>query len=205
MRMPSISIDKIGTEHLLVPVVGMSPLIVHNFGAKQRQKMLDDFQGRKSLKEKKDPQAEYEAAFHYLKDGTGGFPAAGFKLATVGGARFYDNNVTMTELRQFMFFRGEFSDRDPQQLVRIVGEPRMREDVVRVARGKPDLRYRPEYTEWSATLDVVYVTSSLSRDSLLSLIDAGGMGVGVGEWRPQKGGEFGTYQIDTSRELEIVP
>lgn len=202
--MADIQIDRISSEHLLVPIVGTSPLIVHNFGQKQRQKMLDDMQGRKSPKTPKNPDAEYQQAFHFMKDGSGGFPAAGFKKATVGGARFYGKNVTMTELRQVMFFRGEISDKDPQALVKINGEPRMREDVVRIARGGTDLRYRPEWPEWSATLEVVYVVSSLTRASLLSLIDAGGMGVGVGEWRPERGGDFGTYQLDPSREVEVV-
>jgi hypothetical protein len=30
---------------------------------------------------------------------------------------------------------------------------------------------------------------------VLALIEAGGMGVGVGEWRPEKSGMFGTYQL----------
>lgn len=202
--MADIEISRIGTEHLLVPIRGTSPLIMHNFGAKQRQKMLDGMQGRKAPKEKRVPQDDYEAAFHRLKDGSGGFPAGGFKKATIGAARFYGNGVKMTDLRQMIFFKGEFSDSDPQQLVRITGSPRMREDIVRISMGKTDLRYRPEYPEWSAVLEVIYVTSSLTRDSLLSLIDAGGMGVGVGEWRPERGGEFGTYMIDSSREVEVI-
>jgi len=203
--MADIEISRIGTETLRVPVIGTMPLIVHNFSAKAKRQMLDAQQGRKSPKEARDPQAEYEAAFYRTKDGYG-FPVTAFKAATIGAARFYGKDVRMTELRQFIFMRGEISDRDPQALVEIAGEPRMREDVVRL--GGPsrsaDLRYRPEFPEWSTVLEVTYVKSSLSRASLLSLIDAGGMGVGVGEWRPEKRGEFGTYQIDPSREVEVL-
>lgn len=82
----------------------------------------------------------------------------------------------------------------------------MREDVVRL--GGPsrsaDLRYRPEFPEWRTALEVTYVKSSLTRESLLSLVDAGGMGIGIGEWRPEKRGEFGTYQVDASREVEVL-
>lgn len=102
--------------------------------------------------------------------------------------------------------RGEISERDAQALVPIDGEPRMREDVVRL--GGPsrsaDLRYRPEFPEWRTALEVTYVKSSLTRESLLSLVDAGGMGIGIGEWRPEKRGEFGTYQVDASREVEVL-
>ena len=63
------------------------------------------------------------------------------------------------------------------------------------------LRYRAEFTEWSTTLTITYIKSMLDRNSVLSLLDAGGMGVGVGEWRPQRNGDYGTYAIDNSREL----
>lgn len=198
-----IQIDEIAAETISVPIIGTAPLIVHRFSEKAKRQMLDNMQGRKSPKEVKDPQAEYEAAFYRLKDGDPGFPAIAFKAATIGGVRFYGKNITMTACKQFMFFRGEISD-DGRAMVRIEGEPRMREDVVTVGRGGSDLRYRPEFLEWSTTLTVVYVTSALTRGSVLSLIDAGGMGVGVGEWRPEKDGDFGTYRIDPTREVEVL-
>lgn len=198
----AIEIHQIAAETLLVPIVGTTPLIVHRFSEKAKRQMLDNMQGRKSPKTAKDPQAEYEAAFYRLADGSFGFPSLAFKAATVGGARFYQG-VTMTALKQFMYLRGEVGD-DGRALTRIVGEPEMREDVVTVGRNGSDLRYRPQFSQWSATLEVTYVTSALTRGSVLSLIDAGGMGVGVGEWRPEKDGDFGTYRVDPAREIEIV-
>jgi hypothetical protein len=205
-----ITIDKIDTETLMIPIVGTSPLIVHNFSEKSKRQMLEAQQGKKSVKQIRDPEAEYEAAFYRLtrEDGSEGFgfPVTAFKAATIGAARFYGKSVKMTELRQFLFFRGILSPSDPQQLVEILGEPRMREDVVRLSgpSRSADLRYRPEFWPWSASLEVTYVKTSLSRDSVLSLVDAGGLGVGVGEWRPEKRGEFGTYKIDVDKGVEIV-
>jgi hypothetical protein len=202
MTEPIIQIDRIPAETLRVPIVGTAPLIVHAFSAKARRRMLDEMQGRKAPKEPKDPQAEYEAAFYRLKDGGYGFPVIAFKAATIGAARFYGKNVTMTALKQFMFFTGEPGG-NGQQMARIAGEPRMREDPVTVGRGR-DLRYRPEFPEWSTVLEVTYAISALTQGSVLSLIDAGGMGVGVGEWRPEKDGSFGTYRIDPTREVEVI-
>lgn len=198
----AIEIHQISAETLLVPIVGTSPLIMHRFSEKAKRQMLDNMQGKKSPKQPKDPKAEYEAAFYRLKDGEYGFPSLAFKAATVGGARFY-SGITMTALKQFMYLRGEVGD-DGRALTRIEGEPIMREDVVTVGRNGSDLRYRPQFTEWRATLEVTYVTSALTRGSVLSLIDAGGMGVGVGEWRPEKDGDFGTYRVDPAREVEVV-
>jgi hypothetical protein len=200
---PQVEINQIGVERLHVPILGTSPLIVHRFSEKAKRQMLDAMQGRKTPKLPKDPEAEYQAAFYRFADGGYGFPATGFKKATVGGARFYGKDVKMTELRQFMFFVGEIGV-DGIQLVRIDGEPQMREDVVRVGNNGADLRYRPEFLQWRAVLDVIYVKSALTRGSVLSLVDAAGMGVGVGEWRPEKHGTSGTYRIDPDREIEVV-
>lgn len=198
----TIELDPIPAETLAVPIIGTSPLIMHRFSEKAKRQMLDNMQGRKKVKEARDPQADYEEALYRLKGGDGyGMPAGAFKQATVGGARFYQG-LTMTSLRQLMFFRGEPAE-DGLALVRINGEPQIREDVVRVQR-TTDLRYRPMFPEWTAVLEVTYVPSSLTKSSLLSLIDAGGMGIGIGEWRPEKNGEFGTYRIDSTKEIEVV-
>jgi hypothetical protein len=198
-----IQIDRIAAETIRVPILGTAPLIVHRFSEKAKKQMLDAMQGRKSPKEPKDPQAEFEACFYRLADGRSGFPVIAFKAATVGAARFYGKSVSMVGLRQQVFFRGEMGV-DGQMLAVLEGEPKMREDVTRVGMGGTDLRYRPEYAEWTTTLEVTYVSSMLTRASVLSLIDAGGMGVGVGEWRPERKGDFGTYRIDPDRQVEIV-
>lgn len=201
----AVEIDRIAAETIRVPIIGTTSLIAHRFSEKMKRQMLDNMQGKKSPKVSKDPEAEYEAARYLLADGeSDGFPAVAFKLATIGAARFYNKNqVTMVGLRQFLFFHGEVGA-DGDMLVPIEGESQMREDVVRVNRGGADLRYRPEFPDWRTVLRVTYVQSALTRSSVLSLIDAGGMGVGVGEWRPEKGGQNGTYRIDTDQEIEVV-
>lgn len=197
-----IEISKIDAETIRVPIRGTSPLIVHRFSEKAKRQMLDGMQGKANVKTIRDPEADYKASLYLTKSGQTGFPAIAFKAATVGGARFYAK-IAMTELRQYLFFRGEYGT-DGQALVVIEGEHRMREDVVRLKGTTADLRYRAEFPEWSTVIELSFVTSSISRASVLSLIDAGGMGVGVGEWRPEKKGEFGTYQIDQTREVEVI-
>lgn len=139
-----LAIDRIAEEKLRVPILGVSPLIVHRFSEKAKRMMLDNATGRKTPKEPKDPDAEYEACFYRLADERYGFPADAFKQATVGAARFYGKQVTMTALKQFVFISGEIGD-DGRQLVEIHGEPRMRHDVVRVGRGGSENRFRPEF------------------------------------------------------------
>lgn len=205
---PTVEISRIAEEHLAVPIIGVTPLITHRFSEKAKRQMLDAAQGKRTPKEPKDPNAEYEAAFYRLIEGGYGFPADAFKQATVGAARFYGKQLSMTALKQFIFFRGALGD-DGRALVEILVDSdeavTMREDVVRVGRGGTDLRYRPQFWPWRAVLEVAYFSSVLTRESVLSLIDAGGLAVGVGEWRPERDGTFGTYRIDPDVAIEVLP
>ena len=215
-----IVIQRIATETVRIPIRGLTPLITHKFSEKAKRQMLDAMQGRKNPKEAKNPEREYEDAKYKLDritvdeaetmgvkitdDDRLGIPAIAFKSATVSAARFFGKSVTMVGLRQTLFVAGEFSRREGMMLCQIIGEPEMREDVVRVGNGGTDLRYRPCWTEWETFLDVTFVKSMLTRDSVLSLVEAGGLGVGVGEWRPERRGEYGTYAIDTDKQIEVL-
>jgi len=196
-----VQIQRIGRETILVPIRGTAPLIMSRFSEKAKAEMLNISQGKKTEKQPKDPAAEYAAALYHFKDGYG-FPSLAFKAATVSAARYY-KKLAMTELRQYLFFAGEVGP-DGMRMVAINGEPTMREDTVRYKTGGTDLRYRPEFQNWTATLEVLYVTSALTRDSVVSLIEAGGMGVGIGEWRPERRGDFGTYEIDPTKEVTVI-
>src|SRR5262245_58851785 len=199
----TIDLSPIEVGLMQVPVKGTSPLIVNRFSEKAKRQLLDKAQGRKTPRQPKDPEAEYQAAFYRFEDGAYGIPAIAFKSSTVGGARFF-TGITMAALKQFLFFRGPVGV-DGQMLVKLIGEPHIREDVVRIGKGTgTELRYRPEFLEWSAVLDVVFVKAALTKGSVLSLIDAGGLGVGVGEWRPERGGTFGTYEVDKSLEVVVI-
>src|SRR5882762_7095928 len=104
-----IEIDRIETETLIVPLIGTTELIMHRFSEKAKRMMLENMQGVKRPKENKDPEAECKAALYNIKDGGYGIPSIAFKLATIGGARFY-RNVTMASLKQFLFVHGEPAD-----------------------------------------------------------------------------------------------
>ena len=198
----TVQIDRIDAESIQVPIIGTTPLIVHRFSEKAKRQMLDAMQGKRTPKVAKDPEAEYMAAFYELKDGRYGFPSVGFKQAMVSATRLFGKDVSMVLVRQTIFVHGEVGKEQP--LVAIEGEPQMREDVVTVGRGGHDLRYRPEFSEWRADLHITYVKASWTRGSVLTLLDAAGMGVGIGEWRPEKNGDFGTFKIDETRDVEVL-
>ena len=209
---PMVRINKIQVERIRIPIVGTAPLISHRFDEKARRQMLEKQTARKSLREVRDPVAEYNASLYRIaKDGATdgpkvaarppeegdlyGFPASAFRKATIGAARFYDKSVTMRGLTQMFMVKGVITKADPLALVPLVGTPEMREDTVRLPNGNAEVRFRGMFDEWETLLEIEYVASSIDEESLLSLVDAGGQFVGVGDWRPEKTGQFGTYEI----------
>ena len=199
----AVTVPRIQSVRAQIPIVGTAPLIVHNWSDKAKRQMLDAQQGRKTPKVTRDTQADYEASL-YRTDAGYGFPVIGFKAAIVCAARFFGKDVSMVSLRQCLFMQGVPSADRSQILTPIEGEPKIREDMVRVGMGGTDLRYRGEFLDWTAVLDVTFVASALDLNSVLALIDAAGMGVGVGEWRPEKRGQHGTFALDDSREVVTV-
>jgi hypothetical protein len=184
VEVPGIDILRVN-----VRIVGMSELVMHAWSEKAKKAMLDKQMGKAAQKRSvKDPQQDYEEAFYRLPDGRPCFPSIAFKAAIVSAARQVDG-LPMTFLRGALHIDGEF--------VPIEGEPRMREDTVRVGQGTADLRYRPGFPEWSATLPIRLNRRALTLEQLLALIDQAGFSVGVGEFRPEKDGAWGMFRVDS--------
>ncbi len=80
-------------------------------------------------------------------------------------------------------------------------EPIIREDIVRVGNGKTDLRYRPEFAEWSVDIELVYDADIINPSDIINLANRAGHSVGIGEWRPQKYGEHGRFEVDTTQPV----
>lgn len=189
----ALRLERIAIRRMEVPIVGITPLIMHAWSEKARNQMAAT-ETVKKKKEPRDPDGDFNAARYRLPDGRDGVPAVSFKAAMVFAARLFEG-VTMTGLKQLLFVHGE----GPQQLVPIEGKLSRREDMVRVGMGVADIRWRPQYDDWRTTLFVDFVPSSLTPSSVLALVDAAGIG-GVGEWRPSapKGatGSFGRFRVD---------
>jgi hypothetical protein len=172
-----------------VGIVGSSPLIVHQWSEKAKEEMLaKQTKKAKGAKEAKDPDQQYRDSLYICDDGEYGFPSTGVKKAVVRGGTYIDQWMT--------FLRGAFHVIG--EMIPIDGEPRMREDMVRLNGGKTaDIRYRPEFPKWSSTVPVELNASVLSVEQLANLFYIGGFAVGIGEWRPERDGEFGRFTVDS--------
>ncbi|HVI28860.1 hypothetical protein [Hansschlegelia sp.] len=209
----TIEIPRLEVEMLEVTIVGDSPLIVHAWSAKAKREMLQkQMKKAKAAKEAKDPRKDFEESLYRFEDGGYGFPSVGFKAAAATAALTTDGIKKAHALRAFHVI-GEDIDVNGafdgtvmrQNLVRIEGAPpRMREDLVRVGMGTADLRYRAEFPTWFARILVRHQPRLLSAEQILNLINLAGFSVGVGEWRPEKGGSSGMFHVASSGEIEAI-
>lgn len=183
-----VEIPRIEIERMIIRVVGDSPLVVHKWSEKAKKEMLDkQMKVAKRGREAKDPQRDFEESIYHHPDGGYGFPSIAFKSAAVDACRFTDG-TKMTVARGAFHVEGEF--------VKVEGgEPKPREDMVRVGMGTADIRYRAEFTNWAADIPIAYNKHALSREQIVNLFNLAGFGVGVGEWRPEKNGQFGRFHV----------
>ena len=131
-----------------------------------------------------------------------GFHIGGIKQSFITGAYRSGMDVKQTELRGSFFLRGkgEYSNTDYAEII-TKNPPRMREDTVMVGgmSKSADLRYRGQFDEWEIPLILQYnKNGKYSLEQLLNIVNAGGFAVGIGEWRPEKDGQYGMYYLKQS-------
>lgn len=188
----AIELPALNIQTVTFNLIGDSPLIVHAWSEKAKRQMLDkQMKKATKAKEAKDPEADYEACFYKTETGAYGFPAIGVKAAMVSACRFVDAKMTV--------MRGAFHI--DCEMLTVVGEPRPREDMVRVGMGTADIRYRPEFVDWRIPVTIKFNASVISAEQIANLLNAAGFGVGIGEWRPEKNGSYGRFHVASTEEL----
>ena len=57
------------------------------------------------------------------------------------------------------------------------------------------MRYRPIFREWGLKFTVEYADDQINRDEVIMCVENAGRLVGLGDWRPEKGGTFGRFEV----------
>lgn len=207
-----IEIRPLDVQKVNIRIVGDTPLIVHAWSDKAKQMMLDAQMGKTKTKAKakRDPFDDFIESMYWLegkpeeatpeafeeavKNGAKwGFPVGAIKQAANSAAYRLKWVKNQMELRGTYFLRTDFGE-----MAEIKGcVPKMREDMVRIGMGTADLRYRGIFEDWYMDFEMEYIASgSMTLEQIINVINAGGRVTGIGEWRPEKDGDFGRFHID---------
>ena len=188
-----------------ITIKGKSSLVVNNFNEKTKQQIIDSQMKKPKTKELRNPIEDFMRACYWLtpmpeefteesfekalKEGAKfGFPSKGIKASIVSGA--YRNGASKDKVSLYgtFFIPDEFIEIKYKEIL-------MREDYVRIAHGGTDVRFRPEFKDWTMTFEIEYNENVYSLEQLINFINLGGFSCGLGEMRVEKGGNFGSYEV----------
>lgn len=189
---------------LELTLVGVSPLVVHRFSTKARNEIATKQQKLAKLpKAARDPEAEFEDALYMFDDGGYGIPTGAIAEAIVNASVDVMPKKKSMIRRNLWVEDDGFDARENRGLIRLTGEPKMREDVVRLAgiSRTADLRYRPEFDPWKMTVRVRFDANMLEPDQVMQLAMIAGESIGLCEGRPEKtlAMGWGKFRIENAK------
>lgn len=208
-----IQIPEIKIKEANVTIVGNSPLIINKFSEKSKRQILEkQMKKAKAPKEAKIPFYDFVQSLHWvtpmpdfegkteeeikeifnkaIEDGAKfGFPTVGIKQSAISAAYRGGLAKNKVSLQGAFHIKGE--------LATIEGELTMREDYVKIPMGGADIVYRGEFKEgWKSTFTVMYDEGVISLEQIIQMINLGGFSVGIGDWRTERGGNFGMFHCE---------
>jgi hypothetical protein len=193
----SIEVMTLNTTSVGVKIIGQTPLICNAMSAKAQQEILLPGkklnQAERQSKLKHNPLEEFRAAPYRTNDEEAPtriiFPAGGVKAA-IASAAIDIPGAAKAQIGRLCHIK--------ENNVPIYGIPQMFMSVVRNAgmNRTPDVRTRAILAEWATEFTVTFVTPNLATQSVINLVAAAGLIIGLGDWRPEKGkGNFGQFKI----------
>lgn len=209
-----IEIKPIEIKKTTIRIVGDTPLIMHAWSEKAKREMLDKQmkKTKSSAREAKNPVEDFIRSMYWLSPMPTDMSEDGFEKAVDNGARF---GFPVTAFKQAaisaayrmgwakdkMSLRGAFFiDGDENQMIEIHSDtPIMREDMVKVGMGTADIRFRGEFRNWYADMTISYnANGQHTLEQIINIINAGGYVCGVGEWRPERDGQYGMFHVSAT-------
>ena len=178
---------------IIVTVHGITPLLANNYQAM----MAPPEVGGKTRKSIPSAAAEAEAGTYRDIAGNLVHPTAAFrKCAISGGKGRKIGRSSLTTILTGTLFPGDegttLEDPTTHEPLREYEIDTRRAVVNRTA---AVLRSRPKMFPWSAQVHLEYDDDDMDEASVIWALGQGGSKVGVGNYRPEKGGMFGRFEV----------
>lgn len=177
-----------------VPLVGDTTFIPHQAGEKVKADLLRRQVDKVKNREKRDLDAEYEDCFYKNAKGKLIILGAAFARALlsvvpdfegISGAEVKRNIRILSD--ECLLEYGEIEPRIDRVLLAGIGRTM-------------DVRKRPYIHDWKTTVKVQFNANKFSEAEIINLFEAAGQCVGVGDWRPEKGGNHGMWHVRRGNE-----
>jgi hypothetical protein len=136
----------------------------------------------KKVRDARDFDDDCRQALHIGVDGRCGIPAAAFRAAMVGVCRLVNFKMTLAKMSIFVE-ADTFDQADGTPLVHINGDWERLDMHTRNATGVIDMRIRPMWREWSATVRIRFDADQFAATDVTNLLLRVGEQAGIGEGR----------------------
>lgn len=187
-------------------IVGTTPLLLNRMSEKAKHELLAP-KGRKNAAErattlKHIPIEEYRASAYTLKDESSPTYLAHLSTAFKGAlssAALDMPGAKKAQIGRLTWVVGE--------KVGIYGIPKLSMMIVRSAdmNKTPDVRTRAIVPHWACRVSVQFVQPLIRAQAVANLLAAGGLIIGVGDGRPEKGKmTFGQFRIADKNDPEFL-
>ena len=187
-------------------------------GEKEKKNPVEDFVSSMYwLTPMPDPMTD-EAVDSALQTARFGFPLSGLKQAAISAAyrmgwvkdKMSLRGAFFIEPSENGYYAGDLALNDTKTKIDIIPNvyhsepmieiksdtPIMRQDMVKVGMGSADIRYRGEFQNWSADFLLSFnENGNYSIDHIVNFLNAGGYVCGLGEWRPERDGQYGMFHV----------
>lgn len=206
-----IEIPALDIRTLELTLIGDTPLICHAWSQKAKMQLKETSTRKASAgKAAIVPHIDFAESLYWLSDKPNfspqttddeakeildeiiprsrfGFPSTAFKESAISAGLQCGVIKYKINGRSAFFIQGEFAE--------IIGKPTLREDIIRIQGKNATPRHRAEFKDWATKITVRYNANMMSAEQVANLFYMGGFAIGVGDWRPAKGGTFGMYHV----------
>lgn len=194
----TVNVARFETQLTTWKIRGTAPLLQNGFSEEALDHLGARAQGHATVASSK-LDAKLIAEGHLTKthDGKHAHPAIAFKKAMVGAIRIAGKAAgiksSKTEARGLFQVLGE----DGGDLAIIRSDPyTIRAAVAAGTHGKPAIAtFRPEFRNWSTVLQIRFNPKTITPEQVGLLLNTAGFCIGVGSWRPECDGIFGTFEV----------
>jgi hypothetical protein len=188
-------------------LLGKTPLIAHCLSIKTQEDILFPKQKKTSAERaatlKHDPFEEFRTSVNYMLDPKSptllGIPAAAPKKAMATAALDIPG-AKKAQIGRLTYVTGT--------LLPIYGTPQIIISTVKNSdmNHTTDMRTRCIFPQWVVRLTVNFVTPPLNATTVINLLHAAGLFVGICDWRAEKGaGNYGSFDVLSVTDAERNP
>ena len=184
-----------------VEIRGVTPLLIHRFGEEAQA----DARVRREQIKQRDPREEATKVAYIAPDGTYYFNAFAIPSAMANAGANHKMRGTRKTLR-FIVPSAVRMGSDTVTILNGTGpaksfEVDSRPVTIPATKGRV-MRHRPRFDAWGARFDLTVNEDLLAVDSAHQLLNEAGQSIGIGDFRPEKRGPFGTFRVVKFQEVK---